>query len=87
MNMHALHCSHLVLFGELGLSIVKSKTFGANFTGTLLIWADGTEAHKTVLMCVDATESKYQLLYKCKVLFDLVVLQQQHYIVPGNIPI
>jgi hypothetical protein len=42
-------------------------------------------------MCVDAVESKYQTLNKCKLLFDLLVLQQQHlhcsYIVFGNIPI
>ena len=47
---------------------------------------DGTEAHKTVLMCVDAVKSKYQLLYKCKLLFDLVVHQQQHLHCSGNIP-
>jgi hypothetical protein len=73
------------------VSIVKSKTFDANFTGSPPIWADGTKTHKTALMCIDAVESKYQTLNKCKILFDLVVLQQQHldcsYIVFGNIPI
>jgi len=39
---------------------------------------DGTKVHKIALMCVDAIESKYQLLNKCKVLFDLVIHQQQH---------
>jgi hypothetical protein len=58
--------------------IVKTKTFGANFTGSPPIWADATKAHKTALMCVDAVESKYQLLNKYKPLFDLVVHQQQH---------
>jgi hypothetical protein len=57
--------------------IVKLKTFDANFTCPPF-WADDTEAHKTTLMCVDAVESKYQLLNKCKLLFDLVVHQQQH---------
>jgi hypothetical protein len=42
-------------------------------------------------MCVDAVKSKYQVLNNCKMLFDLVVHQQQHlhcfYIVSGNIPI
>ena len=60
------------------MSILKSKTFGANFIGSTPFWADGTEAHKIALMCVDAVESKYQLLEKCKLLFDLVVHQQQH---------
>jgi hypothetical protein len=49
-----------VLSGELGVSIVKSKIFGANFTGSLPIWADGTEAHKTALMCIDTVESKFK---------------------------
>jgi hypothetical protein len=62
------------------------KTFGANFIRSPPIWADGTEAHKTTLMCVDAVESKYELLNKCE-LFDLVVHQQQIYIVYGNIPV
>jgi hypothetical protein len=53
------------------------KTFGTNFIGSSLFWADGTKAHKTALMCVDAVESKYQLLNKRKLLFDLVVPQQQ----------
>ena len=60
------------------MSIVKSKTFGANFIVILPFWADGTKVHKTALMCVDAVESKYQLLDKCKPLFHLVVHQQQH---------
>ena len=71
------------------MSIVKLKTFDANFTGSPPFWANGTKAHKTTLMCVDAVESKYQLLNKCKMLFDLVVHRQQHlhcfYIVFGNI--
>ena len=67
--------------------MVKSKKIGANFTGSPPIWADGTEAHKTAFMCVDAVESMYQLLNKCRLLFDLVVHQKQHYIVSGNIPI
>jgi hypothetical protein len=29
-------------------------------------------------MCVDDVKSKYQLLNKCKLLFDLVAHQQQH---------
>ena len=33
---------------------------------------------KLTLMCIDTVESKYQLLDKCKLLFDLVVHQQQH---------
>jgi hypothetical protein len=69
--------SHEVLSNELGLSIVKLKTFGTNFTRSPPFWADGTEAHKTALMCVDAVKSKYQLLNKCKLLFNLVVHQQQ----------
>ena len=39
---------------------------------------DATEAHKIALMCVDVVESKYQILDKCKLLFDLVVHHQQH---------
>jgi hypothetical protein len=73
------------------VSIVKPKTFDVNFTGSLPFWADGTEAHKTALMCVNVVESKYQLLNECQLLFDLVVHQQQHihyfYIVFGNIPV
>ena len=42
------------------------------------MWADDTEAYKNALMCVDAIESKYQLINKCEVLFDLVVHQEQH---------
>ena len=60
------------------MSIVKSKTFGAGFTGSLPIWTDGTKANKTALMCINVVESKYQLLNKRKLLFDLVVHQQQH---------
>jgi hypothetical protein len=60
------------------VSIVKSRTSGANFTGSPPIWADGTEAHKTALMCINTIEFNYQLLNKCKPLFDLVVHQQQH---------
>jgi hypothetical protein len=60
------------------VSIVKSTTFGANFIGSLAFWADGTEVHKTALMCVDAVKSKYHLLNKCKLLiFDLVVHKEQ----------
>ena len=58
--------------------IVKLKTIGANFIGSPPFWADGTKVLKTVLMCVDVVESKDQLLNKCKLLFDLVVHQQQH---------
>ena len=41
----------------------------------------GTEAHKTALMCIDAVKFKYQLVNKYKLLFELVVHQQQqiHY--------
>jgi hypothetical protein len=53
------------------VSIVKSKTFDANFTGGPPFWVDGTKAHKVALMCVNAVESKYQLANKCKLLFDL----------------
>ena len=60
------------------MSIVKSTTLGVNLSGSPPFCADGTEAHKTALMCVDAVESKYQLFNKCKLLFDLVVHQQQH---------
>ena len=60
------------------MSIVKSKTFGANFDGSPPFWVDGTKAHKTMLMCVDVVESKYQFLNKYKLLFDLVIDQQQH---------
>jgi hypothetical protein len=66
-----------VLSSKLGVYIVKLKTFGANFNGNLPFWVDGTKAHKTALMCIDVVESKYQLLNKCKLLFDLVVHQQQ----------
>ena len=73
------------------MSIVKSKIYDANFTGSPPFWADGAEAHKTVLMCIDTVESKYQLLNKYKLLFDLVVHQQQHLhcfdIVYGNISV
>ena len=55
------------------MPIIKSKKVGANFTGGLSIWADDTEVHKIALMCVDVVESNYQLLIKCKLLFDLVV--------------
>jgi hypothetical protein len=63
---------------QLGVSIVKTKTFGANFTRSLPFWADGTDMHKIALMCIDDVESKYQVLNKCKLLFDLAVRQQQH---------
>jgi hypothetical protein len=63
-KLSALHSSHEALSGELGVSIVKSKLFGAKFSGNPPIWADGTKAHKTVLMCVDTVESSYQLLNK-----------------------
>ena len=73
------------------MSRVKVKTFEVNFTGNLPFWADGTEVHKTALMCVDVVEFRYQLLNKCKLLFDLVVHQQQHlncfYIVYSKIPV
>jgi hypothetical protein len=59
------------------VSIVKSTTFGANFIESLAFWADGTEVHKTAMMCVDAVKSKYHLLKKCKLLFDLVVHKEQ----------
>jgi hypothetical protein len=68
----------MVLSSELGVSIVKSKTVGANFTGRPPFWVIGTEVHKTALMCVNAVESKYQLLNKCKPLLDLVVHHLQH---------
>ena len=77
-ELHALDSSHEAFSSELGVFIVKLKTFGANFTRSPSFWTDGTEAHKTVLMCVDAIKSKYQLLNKCKLLFHLVVHQQQH---------
>jgi hypothetical protein len=63
----------------MGVSIIKLKTFGANFTGSPSFWTDGTEAHKTALMCIDAVESRYQSLNKCKLLFDLILHQQQHF--------
>jgi hypothetical protein len=73
------------------VSIVKLKTFDANFTGSPPFRADGTEAYKTTLMCVNSIKSKYQLLNKCKLLFDFVVHQRQHlhcfYIVFDNIPV
>ena len=70
------------------MSIVKSTTVGANFIGSPSFWADGTEAHEIPLMCVDDVESKYQLINKCKLLFDLVVYHQQHLnIVSSNIPV
>ena len=59
------------------MSIVKLETFGANCIGSPPFWADGTEAHKTALMCVDTVEFKYQILNKCKLLFKLVVHKQQ----------
>ena len=64
------------------MSIVKSKEFDANFTGSPPFWTDGTEAHENALMCVNTVKSKYQLLNKCKLLFDLVV-----HIVFDNIPV
>jgi len=67
-----------VLSGELGVSIIKLKSFGANFSGSLPFWVDGTKTHKTTLMCVDDAKFKYQLLNKCKLLFDSVIHQQQH---------
>ena len=60
------------------MSTVKSKTFDANLAGSLPFWADGTETHKITFMCVDAVESKYQLLNKCKLVFDLIIHHQQH---------
>ena len=73
------------------MSIVKLKTFDVNFNGSPPFWADGTEVHEITLMCVDAIESKYQLLSKWKLSFDLVVHHQQHshcfYIVYGNVPV
>jgi hypothetical protein len=72
-KLRALYSSN-----ELGVCIVKSNTFGANFTRSLPFWVDVTKAHKTAFMCVDAVKSKYQLLNKYKLLFDLVVHQQQH---------
>ena len=54
------------------------NTFGTNFTGSLQFGADGTEAHKTALMCIDVVESKYQLSNKCELLVNLVAHQQQH---------
>ena len=59
----------------------KVKNFWRQFHWNPAIspfWADGTKAHQTALMCINAIESKYQLLNKCKMLFDLVVHQQQH---------
>ena len=70
-----LHSSHQVLSHEPGVSIVKSKKIGANFMGNLSFSVDGTKVHKTMLMCVNAVEFRYQLLNKCKLLFDLVVYQ------------
>jgi hypothetical protein len=67
-----------VFSGKLRVSLIKWKKFGANFTGSLPLWVDGTEVHKIALMCIDAIEFKYQLLNKCNLLFDLVVHQQQH---------
>jgi hypothetical protein len=73
------------------VSTVNLKTFDTKFTESPPFWADGIEVHKIVSMCVDAVESKYQLLNKCKLLFDLVVHHQQHlhcfYIVSGNVPV
>ena len=72
-KLSALHSSHYAHSGELEVPIVKSTKFGANFTESLSFWTDGTKAHKTMLMCINADESKYQLLNKCKLFFDLVV--------------
>ena len=77
-ELRVLHSSHQVFSGEPGVSIVKLKTYDTNFIGSPPFWADGIKVHKIMLMCVDAAESKYQLLNKCKLLFDLVVHQQQH---------
>ena len=60
------------------MSIIKLNFFYANFTGISPFRADGNKVHNTALMCVDAIESKYQFLNKCRLLFDLVVHQQQH---------
>jgi hypothetical protein len=57
--------------------IIKLKFFGANFIGSPPFWAEGAEAHKIALMCIDDVESEHQLLNKCKLSFDLVVYQQQ----------
>jgi hypothetical protein len=62
-----LHSSHLAFSGELGVSIGVSKSFGVNFSRSPPFWVDDAEAHKTALICVDAVESKYQLLNNCKV--------------------
>ena len=64
-KLRALHSSHEALSGKLGVSIVKSKTYWCQFDWKPPFWADGTEAHKTALMFVNAIESKYQLLNKC----------------------
>ena len=60
------------------MSIVKLTTFGTGLFGSPPFCADGSEAHKTALMCIDVVESKYQMLNNYKLLYDLVVHQQQH---------
>ena len=60
------------------MSTVNLNFFDTNFTESPPFSADGIEVHKVMLMCVNAVESKYQLLNKCKFLFDLVVHHQQH---------
>ena len=67
-KMCALYSSHEALANKLGVSIVKYLT-----PISLEARQFGTEAHKTMLICLDTIKSKYQPLNKCKFLFDLVV--------------
>jgi hypothetical protein len=77
-RVHCVRSSHLALSGKVGVFIVKSKTFGANFTGSPQFGRMAQKRIKTVLMCVDAIEFKYRLLNEWELLFDSVVHQQQH---------
>ena len=60
------------------MSIVNLKTFGAIFTGSLSFWADGTKAHNILVDVRRRRRVQISVLKQVKLLFDLVVHQQQH---------
>jgi hypothetical protein len=76
---NCVHCIAFTAFRRARGVHSKVKDFWRQFHQEPAILGDGTEAHKTALMCVNAVESKYQMLNKCKLLFDLVVQWQQHF--------
>ena len=73
-KLHASHSSRQGLSGEPWVSIVKLKTSGANLTRSPPFWADDTKAHETATPLIP----NIKCWTKCKLLFDLVVHQQQH---------